>query len=71
MAAASIILSAYILFLGGPAWPFRLAVFIYVIAAAEEIAITLVLSEPQSNVRSLWRVLHQRQKPEKKNQQKH
>ncbi len=59
IAAASIGLSLYPLFLGGPAWPFRVAVFIYVVAAVEEIVITLVLKKLQSNVRSLWHVLHQ------------
>ena len=60
IAAASIGLSLYPLFLGGPAWPFRIAVFIYVIAALEEVAITLTLNKIQSNVRTLWHVLQQR-----------
>ncbi len=57
LAAATIGLSLYPLFLGGPAWPFRIAVFIYVLAALEEIAITLVLDKLKSNVRTLWHVL--------------
>ena len=60
IAAASIGLSLYPLFLGGPAWPFRIAVFVYVIAAIEEVAITLALNKVQSNVRTLWHVLQQR-----------
>jgi CDP-diacylglycerol--glycerol-3-phosphate 3-phosphatidyltransferase len=43
---------------GGPAWPFRLAAALALLAAVEEIAITLVLDEPRSNVRgivSVWR----------------
>ena len=60
IAAASIGLSLYPLFLGGPAWPFRIAVFIYVVAALEEVAITLTLNKEQSNVRTLWHVLQQR-----------
>jgi CDP-diacylglycerol--glycerol-3-phosphate 3-phosphatidyltransferase len=62
VAAVSIGLSLYPLFLGGPAWPFRIAVFIYVIAAIEEIAITFTLSKVQSNVRTIWHVFQQRQR---------
>jgi CDP-diacylglycerol--glycerol-3-phosphate 3-phosphatidyltransferase len=50
--------SAMVLFAGGPAWLFHLAVPVSVLAALEEIAITLVLREPQANVRSLWYVRH-------------
>jgi CDP-diacylglycerol--glycerol-3-phosphate 3-phosphatidyltransferase len=57
IAAASMGLSLYVLFLGGPAWPFRLAAVICILAATEEIALTLFLSEPESNVRSVWDVL--------------
>ena len=57
IAAASMGLSLYVLFLGGPAWPFRLAALICILAAIEEIALTLLLSEPESNVRSIWDVL--------------
>lgn len=57
LAAASMALTLYVLFLGGPAWPFRMAAVICIIAALEEIALTFVLSEPESNVRSVWDVL--------------
>jgi phosphatidylglycerophosphate synthase len=57
IAAASMGLSLYLLFLGGPAWPFRLAAVVCIFAAIEEIALTLLLSEPESNVRSVWDVL--------------
>ncbi len=60
MAAVVLNLSLYPLFLGGPAWLFRMAVFIYVIAAIEEVAITFTLTKLQSNVRSIWHVLQQR-----------
>jgi hypothetical protein len=46
-----------VMFLGGPAWPFRVAAVICILAAIEEIALTLLLSEPESNVRSVWDVL--------------
>ena len=57
IAAASMGLSLYLMFLGGPEWPFRLAAVICILAATEEIALTLLLSEPESNVRSVWDVL--------------
>jgi CDP-diacylglycerol--glycerol-3-phosphate 3-phosphatidyltransferase len=57
IAAASMGLTLYILFLGGPAWPFQAAAVICIIAAIEEITITLLLSEPESNLRSVWDVL--------------
>jgi CDP-diacylglycerol--glycerol-3-phosphate 3-phosphatidyltransferase len=57
MAAAAMGLTLYILFLGGPAWPFRVAAVLCLLAAIEEIALTALLSEPQSNVRSIWDVV--------------
>jgi phosphatidylglycerophosphate synthase len=57
LAAAAMGSTLYILFLGGPVWPFRVAAVICILAAIEEIALTLLLSEPESNVRSVWDVL--------------
>jgi len=57
IAAASMGLSLYVLFFGGPAWPFRLAAIICILAAIEEIALTLLLPESESNVRSIWHIL--------------
>lgn len=54
LAAAATGLTLYVLFFGGPAWPFRVAAVLCLIAAAEESAITCWLNEPQSNVRSIW-----------------
>lgn len=48
------------LFAGFPDWAFRAAVPVSVLAAAEEIAITLLLREPRSNVRSVLHVLRRR-----------
>lgn len=45
--------STLLLFVGGPAWPFRLSTFILALAQLEEMAITIVLSEWRSNVPSL------------------
>ena len=58
IAAFSIGVSLMLLFGLNIAWPFRLATVITVIAALEEISITLVLPERRSNVRSLWHVWH-------------
>lgn len=52
-AAATMGLSLYWLFLGGVAWPFRMASFFGILAALEEIGITLLLAAPRSNVRSI------------------
>lgn len=57
LAAAAMALTLYVLFLGGPAWPFRIAAILCTLAAAEEIAITLILTEKRSNISSLWSVL--------------
>jgi CDP-diacylglycerol--glycerol-3-phosphate 3-phosphatidyltransferase len=57
IAAASMGLTLYILFLGGSPWPFRIAAIICLLAAIEEIVITLLLPEPESNLRSVWDVL--------------
>jgi CDP-diacylglycerol--glycerol-3-phosphate 3-phosphatidyltransferase len=46
--------SLFVLFCGGPAWPFHVATFLLVAEALEEIAITCVLPRWRSDVRSLW-----------------
>ena len=60
VAAALIGLSVMLLFAGGPAWPFRMATPVSVLAAVEEIAITLALPELRSDVRSIFHVLRAR-----------
>ncbi len=57
IAAAATGLTLYLSFLGGPVWPFRAAAVICIVAAFEEIAITWLLPEPKSNVRSIWDVM--------------
>ncbi|MGZ5051541.1 MAG: CDP-alcohol phosphatidyltransferase family protein [Methylobacter sp.] len=57
IAAATMGLSLYLVFLDGPAWPFRIAAVICILAAFEEIAITLLLKKPESNLRSVWDVI--------------
>jgi len=49
--------AALCLFLGGPAWPFHLAVLLLVAEAIEEIAITCVLRQRHEDVPSLWHAL--------------
>lgn len=56
-AVASIGVSLYVFFLGGPVWPFRYATSLCILAAIEEIAITAVSTELHSDVRSLADVL--------------
>ena len=58
IAAVSLGASLYPLFLADIAWPLRVSVFVYVVAALEEVAITLCLSKPQSNVGTIWHALH-------------
>lgn len=57
IAAATMGLTLYVLFLGGPPWPFRVAAVICILAAIEEIVITWLLPAPESNLRSVWDVL--------------
>ena len=57
LAAACMGFSLYILFLGGPVWPFRIAAGICLLAGLEETFITLLLAKPESDVRSIWFVI--------------
>jgi phosphatidylglycerophosphate synthase len=50
-------IAVIIMFARGPIFPLRIAVGVLVLAELEEIAITLVLPEPRSNVRFLGRAL--------------
>ena len=49
--------AAIVLFIGGPPWPFHVATVVCVLAALEEITMTLLLHEPQSNVNHLLQAL--------------
>ncbi|MEC4748364.1 CDP-alcohol phosphatidyltransferase family protein [Methylomicrobium sp. Wu6] len=57
LAAVLVGVSLFILFLGGPAWPLQIAAIVSLCASVEELAITVLLHDPTSNVRSLWYVL--------------
>lgn len=52
--------SAVLLFINGPAWPFRTAAVISAVAALEEIVITFMLHAPRSDVGSLVHILRDR-----------
>lgn len=60
LSACVIGISIYPLFLIDYVLPIKISVFIYILAALEEIAITAILDKPRSNVRTLWHVWQQR-----------
>jgi phosphatidylglycerophosphate synthase len=60
LAACCMGVGVLLLFGFGIAAPFRVAVAVAIIAALEEIAITLVLEQPRADVRGLWQVLAER-----------
>lgn len=55
--------TAFILLMGGPALPFRLATLVLGVAAFEELAITAILPKWQSNVPSFWHARQLLRKP--------
>lgn len=54
-------IGSMLVFMRGPAWPFHIAAALCVLAAAEQIAISLVISRPASDLKSLWHVLRERE----------
>jgi len=56
VAAVSVIITSLFMFIFGPAWPFRIASVLCIIASLEDIIITFVLDKPRSNVKSLWHI---------------
>ena len=57
LAAVLMAASLFLLFLGGPAWPFRFAALVCTAAALEEIAITLVIDRFRTNIRGIFEVI--------------
>lgn len=57
IAAIGMAVASIFLFSGGSSLLFHIAVFVCVIAAIEEILITIYLSKPQSDVRSIYHLL--------------
>ncbi len=51
-------IALFILFSGGPSWPFHVATFLLVVEGMEEIAITCVLRGWQTDVPSLWHAVN-------------
>ena len=58
IAAGMMGLTLYVMFMGGPVWPFRIAAILASLAALEEIIITLLLRKPTQNIHSIWHVLN-------------
>lgn len=59
IASVCIVVSSLLMFIFGPALPFRISALICLVAGIEELSITLVLDKPGSDVKSLWHVLRQ------------
>jgi CDP-diacylglycerol--glycerol-3-phosphate 3-phosphatidyltransferase len=57
VAAAMMGSSIYPLFLLRIDWPFHFATFVCILAAVEETAITILMTEPHSNIKSLMQVI--------------
>lgn len=58
IAAVVMVPAIYLLFLEITPWLFRIAAMIQLIMAIEEITITLYLKELESNVRTIWHLIH-------------
>lgn len=59
-AAIVMSVSIFILLIADFPWPFRCAALFQIFVACEEVAITLRLTEIQSNVRSIWHIKKRR-----------
>lgn len=59
LAVVATVIGLFAMLLDVSAWPFRVAAVLAVLAAAEEVAITLVLKTECSDVDSLWQVLRE------------
>lgn len=57
IASVCIAVSSLLMFIFGPAVPFRVSAVICLLAGMEELSITMVLKHPRSDVGSLWHVL--------------
>ncbi|MFQ6759601.1 hypothetical protein MWR57_13470 [Desulfovibrionaceae bacterium CB1MN] len=53
-AAVLLGIAAPLLLVGGPAYPFRFAIILFLLAELEEVAITLRLKHWQANIPSFW-----------------
>ena len=53
-AAVLLGIAAPLLLVGGPAYPFRFAIILFLLAEVEEVAITLRLKHWQANIPSFW-----------------
>lgn len=51
-------IALFVLFSGGPAWPFHAGVFLLVVEAMEEVAITVTLRRWKTDVPTLWHAVN-------------
>lgn len=49
--------STVLLLIGGPEWPFRISAILCILAAIEQIMITLMIDRPASDVKTLYHIL--------------
>jgi len=47
----------FVLFLGGPGWPFHVATVVLLLSSLEEMVLTALLRDWQANVTSIWNVM--------------
>lgn len=52
--------SCLLLFIENLAWPFRIASLFCLLAAIEQITLTIILTKPEADVKTLWHVMHQK-----------
>ena len=58
VAAITTLLATLLMLLDGPAWPFRAGSLLSAAAGLEQLMITLLLTQPQPDIRSLWHTLN-------------
>lgn len=57
LAVAVTVIGYILLFTGLLAWPFQLAAILCLLAAMEEVAITVLLPRPKEDIRTLWQAM--------------
>jgi len=62
LAVAVTVVGYILLFTDILTWPFQLAAFLCLLAAIEEVTITVLLPHPQADIRSLWQALEIRRR---------
>ena len=62
VASVTAAISTILLVTNVTVWPFRVAAALTVLAALEQVAISAILDQPRSNVKSIWHVLRNRKR---------